>query len=131
MEADTHFVIGDVHGQHTLLKRLLQQEGLLDDKGNRIRTEVRVIQLGDLGHFARYKMGSQYISARDDWECFELILDRVIDEMVWGNHDRALVATRLGGTGFSGFTQPKPEFMLSVHSLEAAGKIKLATTCGD
>lgn len=127
---DTHFVIGDVQGQHTLLKRLLRQEGLLDDEGKRLRPEVQVISLGDLMHFARYPMGTQYINEEDDWECFKLLQDGVIDLMLWGNHDRPMMG-HLGNYTFSGFTWPNNQFVLAMKNQRAAGKIKLAEKAGN
>jgi hypothetical protein len=120
------FLIGDVQGQDALLKRLLIQEGLMSEAGERLRPEVTVIQLGDLGHFARYHMGSDRIDPENDEACFKLLEDGVIDLMLWGNHDRPIMCHLSIDNIFGGYLAPSLDFVHKVQGLRAQGKIKLA-----
>lgn len=122
---DDTFVIGDVHGHLDRLEALLKQEGLLgrcevcqgggevvdnifgrdydyEDCINcngmgqlRLRKDVTVVQLGDLGHFGRDG------SPTADTLCYKYVADnRWADIVLWGNHDRALVDSSHIFTGF-------------------------------
>lgn len=122
---DNVFVIGDVHGNLDRLEALLKQEGLLvwcedceggGDKLNymglplidsedcpvckgigwaRAKTDVTIVQLGDLGHF-----GSGG-SPTGDMLCYKYVTEnRWADVVLWGNHDRALVDSQHAFTGF-------------------------------
>lgn len=79
------FVIGDVHGHADRLSALLAKAGISDSDGPERLTEaeIKVVQLGDLGHFGAY-------TKDDDYECYRLArsLGMVV---LWGNHDRAVV----------------------------------------
>lgn len=113
-------VIGDVHGHADRLCALLQQEGVLDDDGKRIDYGVRVVQVGDLGHFGAggdsHGDHSCYVNAHE-W----------LDTVLWGNHDRPVVESALS---FGGYENPKiyyPELYRAVLSLWNSGKMALAT----
>lgn len=125
-ENDTHFLIGDVQGQNEPLTRLLRQEGLLSDEGKRLQPDVTVAQLGDLGHFARYHMGSQRIDPENDYACFKLLEDGIIDWMLWGNHDRPLMRHLRWDQIFGGYLAPSLEFIERIDALRKEGRIKLA-----
>ncbi len=122
---DTTFIFGDVQGQHQLLKTLLYNEALLDLDNNRLNPEIKVISLGDLGHFAGYSMGSQKISPEDDEKCFQLLFDNIVDIMLWGNHDRPIMG-HLGSYTFSGFRWPSDELTDKIRQARKNGQIKLA-----
>jgi hypothetical protein len=85
--------IGDVHGHVDRLRALLEQEGIIDWTGKRIRDDVTVVQLGDLGHFGQ--------DTKDkDLQAYQLAND-AIDIVLWGNHDRACVDSRHAFAGYS------------------------------
>jgi hypothetical protein len=87
-------VIGDVHGHDDRLEALLLQEGLIDSDGRRLRTNCRIIQLGDLGH---YGWNGDEDGDRRCWAYAR----RWINVVLWGNHDRATVDA---GHAFSGYS---------------------------
>ncbi len=109
-------MIGDVHGHYDRLSALLQQEGIIDAKEKRINRDVRVIQLGDLGHFGD---GG---SPTGDMLCYEAA-DDWFDGMCWGNHDRPLVD---GGSVFAGYKNPGRLVEDYVRILMEKGKIRMA-----
>jgi len=113
---DDTFVIGDVHGHLDRLTKLLQQEGLLDDKGDRLRPDVTVVQLGDFGHWG-------YATEQEDDETVT-VAPAWLDVMLWGNHDRALVEERTHG--FGGYRRSEPHVIHKVLALLSSGKLKLA-----
>ncbi|CAM6003642.1 unnamed protein product [Sphagnum balticum] len=123
---NSYFIIGDVQGQHALSNKLLYKVGLIDDDGNRLRPEVKVIQLGDLGHNARYHMGSQLITPEDDEKCYKLLEDKIIDIMLWGNHDRPMMRHLHRDEIFGGYVSPSLDLINRIESLRLQGKIVLA-----
>jgi hypothetical protein len=86
-------VIGDVHGHYDRMLALLQQEGIVDENENRINHDVRVIQLGDLGHFG--KTGSH----TGDYLLYEKA-EEWFDTLLYGNHDLAVVDPRCSFNGY-------------------------------
>ena len=114
---DDTFCVGDLHGHLNRLIALLQQEGLVDKKGDRTRPEVEVVQLGDFGHWG-------YATEREDADTLAVAPDW-FDVMLWGNHDRALIEEIRHG--FGGYHRPEdPGVIHHVLALRAAGKLKLA-----
>jgi hypothetical protein len=112
-------VIGDVHGHLDRLAALLEQEGIVRDKGNgeweRINHDVEVVQLGDLGHFGDG-------SPTGDLLCYEYAKDW-IDVLLWGNHDRAVIDS---WHAFRGYTKPRPEVYHLMKLYEHEGKLRWA-----
>lgn len=95
------FVIGDVHGNYDRLRALLIQEGIIDEKENRIDHETEVVQLGDLGDFG--KNGSP----TGDFLCYHAAYYKDwIDRVLWGNHDRAVFDYV---HAFTGYREPQRE----------------------
>jgi hypothetical protein len=92
---DTHFVIGDVHGHIETLKELLFAAGLMDKDENRLRPEVQITQLGDLGQF-------DYEAQYFDKKCYELAI-KMDMRVLWGNHDRAVISDQ---HRFRGYCEP-------------------------
>ncbi len=125
------FVIGDVQGQAFLLKRLLQKAGLMSVLGTRLRPEVMVLQLGDLGHFARYRMGTQLMTPEDDAECFRLLEIGILDQMLWGNHERPMMRHLRREQIFGGYVAPDLAFIEKIEAWRQNGKITLAFANGD
>lgn len=110
-------VIGDVHGHVDRLRALLTHEGIIDAAGNRIRYDVRVVQLGDLGHFGWTG------DAADDLECWRQAPEW-LDVVLWGNHDRAVVDSL---HTFGGFVPPASETRRAIDSMMNRGRVLLAT----
>lgn len=108
-------VIGDVHGHFDRLTGLLEQEGIVKD-GRRVNRDVRVVQLGDLGHFGRTG------SPTGDQLCYEHA-DDWLDALLWGNHDRALVDQ---GHVFGGFQTPPWDASSAIRHLLGRRKLRLA-----
>ena len=137
-EPDT-LVLGDVHSHLDRLEALLLQEGIIGDcpvcEGTgesrdddpfcvlcdgtglaRINHDVKVIQLGDLGHFGggytadllTYQFGIQWL-----------------DEILWGNHDRAVIQER--AHSFGGYAGASPETRDLMDDARNKGKLKLAS----
>lgn len=135
--------IGDVHGHLDRLEALLKQEGIIgrcevcDGAGlfgdhpeaevdcptcdgvgiARINDDVTVVQLGDLGHFG------QDGSPTGDMLCYKAAVDRWIDIVLWGNHDRAVVDPQ---HIFGGYFPPTPETRHYMQILINEGRYKLA-----
>jgi hypothetical protein len=122
---DDTFVIGDVHGHFLRLKTLLTQEGLMDEDECRLRPEVRVIQLGDLGHFGmeRGTGKMQVKSPTEDKLCYWMLVHGRIDQVLWGNHDRAVISDY---HAFGGYVPPSYEMYDIMDRLHEEGKIALA-----
>src|SRR6266705_3243382 len=78
------FIIGDIHGHLDRIEALLKQEGLLDDKGNRLRPEVELVHLGDLCHLGHETINQDRETLEKAPAWFDVIL--------WGNHDRAIIS---------------------------------------
>jgi hypothetical protein len=135
-----------VHGHLDRLEALLKQEGFLDrceecdGSGTygdgydqdcpwcqglgwiRLRTDVTIVQLGDLGHFGRDA------SPTGDILCYKYVTDnRWADIVLWGNHDRALVDP---GHAFNGFLQ-NYEVMHYIQLLRGQGRMRLAYEAHD
>lgn len=75
------FVIGDVHGSFDSLAALLEEIKAVDGDGNRLRDDIEIVQLGDLGQFGHHSEGG-------DLACYKKA-DEWFDYVLWGNHDRA------------------------------------------
>lgn len=154
-------VIGDVHGHFDRLEALLMQEGVIgechdcdgtgdfihpDDKGDRlgrlcpkcdgagirrVNRNVKVVQLGDLGHFGSERSNNMYGSQSmvsgsptADLICYEAAVKKDwIDHMTWGNHDRAVVDS---DHEFSGYIAPPYETVKLIEDAHVSGKLKLA-----
>lgn len=110
------FVIGDVHGHFDRISLLLEQEGIIDADGNRIRYDCEVIQLGDLGHFG--KGGSP----TGDMLCYENA-DEWFDGLCWGNHDRPVVQEK---NVFQGYEHPGYITTRFIKKLMEKNKIRMA-----
>jgi hypothetical protein len=76
------FVVGDVHGHHDRLLKLLYKAGAIDVYGA-LMPGVEIVQLGDLGNFTR----DTYSADVDTLA----LAHRLHIQMLWGNHDRAVV----------------------------------------
>jgi hypothetical protein len=100
---DDVFVIGDCHGHINELLALV-------DKAQARREGVEIIQLGDLGHF-----GTE--SAERDYLCYEAV-GPVIDLVLWGNHDRAVIDPHRHG--FHGFQMPSSRMKLMMGTKPVA-----------
>ncbi len=133
-------IIGDCHGHFDRLERLLLQEGILGpcdhcdatgqigteieclncngDGSCRVNHDVRVIQLGDLGHF-----GGATGSPTGDLMCYKYA-DSWFDDVLWGNHDRAVVDF---GHAFNGYMYPDVHTKGYMDALWEQGKLKMAT----
>lgn len=130
---DDTFVFGDCHGHLDRLEGLLKLTGLiyLGDDGKYKRTkdkaEVEIVQLGDLGHFGMDRGHNFYDhptvkSPTEDWLCYELARD-VIDVVLWGNHDRAVISNQ---HHFGGYVPPIPETFRVMQEMMDSGKLRLA-----
>jgi hypothetical protein len=108
---DTHFIIGDVHGHSHLLKDLYEAAGL-KEAGH----EHTIVQIGDLGHIG---WGTQ----ERDLACWRFA-DEHGFQLIWGNHDRAVVDTRKHS--FGGFSVPLTDTVLIMDRMEREGRIKFA-----
>lgn len=116
-EVDSLFVVGDVHGEYSTLVRLLENAGLLDDRGAWVGGRSHVVLLGDL-----FDRGDQVI--RTLWLAYRL--EREAAEagggfhVVLGNHEtmvmtddlryvsrRELLVARLHGTSYDRLFDPR------------------------
>lgn len=107
--------VGDSHGHHDRIEALLTQEGLLDGD-TRLRPEVTLVHLGDVGHYGHG--GSPTGDA--------LTLDAVrrwFDVVLWGNHDRAVLES---AHIFGGFQHPSREVVALLRGMRDDGKLRLA-----
>lgn len=107
------FVIGDVHGHVDRLLALLTRAGIVNqhDEGYSRRSDVEVVQLGDLGQFdVESRVGDMacYTAARGK--------QRLIDVVLWGNHDRAVVDPECHR--FRGFTPPPGKLVEAVMAAD-------------
>lgn len=100
--------VGDVHGHLHRLEALLKEAGAGDDD--------TVVQLGDLGHVGRQ-------TQHDDVLAWRAAQEGLVDIVLWGNHDRALVDRR---HMFGGYGDPSPELRKIVNDMERDGRVKLA-----
>lgn len=73
------FVVPDAHGNHHLVRGLLEQEGITNGRSRIVGSEVQVVQLGDLANCVQE-------SVQDDLEALSLV-GPVIDFMLVGNHE--------------------------------------------
>lgn len=108
--------IGDVHGHFDRISLLLEQEGIINANGERIRSDCEVIQLGDLGHFG--KGGSP----TGDMLCYEYA-DKWFDGMCWGNHDRPLLDD---SSVFAGYERPDRYVYDCIDTLMRKNKVRMA-----
>lgn len=111
------FVIADVHGHYDRLVDLLAKAGIADNQGNRINRDVEVIQLGDLGHHGDDG------NAGGDLFCFRAAVDGLIDIVLWGNHDYAVVSNR---HAFHSFRTPREEVRNMMSVLVDQGRLRFA-----
>lgn len=112
-------IIGDVHGHYDRLLALLRQEGLVcSDSEERTDLEARIIQLGDLGHFGITG------SPTGDLFCYELARDIGI-EVLFGNHDRAVVDSYHKHTGYE---SPDLATIQAMDDLVRDQRMNLATS---
>lgn len=141
--------VGDVHGHLDRLEALLKQEGIIgecpkcwgtgdklpvkvdlpqmavveicpncDGDGiTRINHDVTVVQLGDLGHFG------ESASPTGDMLCYSFAHKGWVDIVLWGNHDRAVVAEN---HAFAGYLPPSPETKHLMTMLANEGRYLLA-----
>lgn len=97
------FVIPDAHGNGSLVRALLEQEGLIEQDWSlsgglvcavRMRPshEVAIVQLGDLANCVA-------ASINDDLDAIDMVFSGLIDTMLVGNHEHPY----FGGPPFSGW----------------------------
>lgn len=147
------FVIGDLHGHLDRFEALLLAEGLLDrcpdcdgggialpdisvrklgsteyvremrdcpacegDGWRRTDKDVEVVLVGDIGHFGESGSPTGDLLT---W----IAAVRWADVILWGNHDRALVADY---HHFKGYLKPGPEVYHWIARARFEGKLKLA-----
>lgn len=109
MTPDT-FVIGDVHGHVDRLEALLL-------KAETAQRDCIVVQLGDLGHFGNNA------SRTGDMMAWQLAFEGVIDFVLWGNHDRAVIdASHM----FRGYQEPDPTTRHIMKSVELQDRLLMA-----
>jgi alkylhydroperoxidase/carboxymuconolactone decarboxylase family protein YurZ len=112
------FVVPDAHGNSTLVRGLLIQEEIIDDKYERVcGPDVQVIQLGDLANCV-----AESINA--DRTALDMV-GPIFDFMLVGNHEHPY----LGGPPFSGFWSD-PELQGKVRKLYSIG-LMAAAACVD
>jgi hypothetical protein len=142
-------IIGDVHGHYDRLEALLKQEGIIGEcpecEGSgdgaleggfcelchgegtrRLNKDVRVIQLGDLGHFGSgYSEGRMVPgSSSADLMCWDAAVCKDwVDVILWGNHDAAVVDET---HTFTGYIKPPYETLHIMKGAAAEGRLKLA-----
>jgi hypothetical protein len=115
---DSTFVIGDVHGH---IDRL---NALLDKAIPTKRSDMCVIQLGDLGHHSASTRG-------DDRDCWLAAEAGLVDRVVWGNHDRAVVDRNHWFGGSEPYAEPFPEVRATIKRMKASGRLVMAQeACG-
>lgn len=103
------FVIGDVHGNFDRLVALI-------DEQDATARDVEIVQLGDLGQFSADTLGN-------DPRAYEAAIE-LIDVVLWGNHDRAVVDP--AHHAFQGFSPPAPETAEHMATLQATGEMRMA-----
>lgn len=110
------FLIPDAHGNWRLVLGLLEQEGLVENgyvDYRRIRKEVLVLQIGDLGNCVRGSINDDLIAMR--------LVGPIIDQMLVGNHEHPY----FGGPPFDGFAY-YDELKRAILRLNDLGLIKVA-----
>ena len=131
------FVIGDLHGHYDRLEALLKQEGIIGrcpichgsgiihnsecpscvgDGICRINHDVEIVLLGDIGHFGQSGSPTGDLLT---WRAATLWADVIL----WGNHDRATIASQ---HAHRGLLMPGPETKSWMVRAESEGKLKLA-----
>lgn len=136
-------VIGDIHGHLTRFESLLTQEGIIGtcpecmgfgdtpetthsesmcprcdgDGFCRINYDVRVVLVGDIGHFGK---GGSPTGDMLTW----LYATRWVDTILWGNHDRAVFEN---AHHHSGFEPPMVETYKIMRDATEDGQLLLAT----
>lgn len=147
------FVIGDVHGSLDRLEALLRKEGIVDvcpkckgggddspsdpfanvnmcdecdgDGITRLRNDVVVVQLGDLGHFGSSSdpYGKMIPgSSMSDLLCYQYG-QKWLDVVLWGNHDRTVIDKY---HEFTGYIPPPVETFRIMQALRDEGRLVLA-----
>ena len=86
-------VISDLHGDHETCRRLLRQEGVLDEIDQRV-PGWHVIQIGDLIHGGHNEYESDLAMTKKPW----------FDVVLLGNHELPHVFPRNGFPRFAGMT---------------------------
>ncbi len=120
MAQEPTLVVGDVHGHFNRLEALLEQEGIIRD-GKRVNSDVRVVQVGDLGHFGHDA------PPEDDYKCWAHAKE-FFDKVVWGNHDRAVFDS---WHQFAGYKEPFEETKSLISSLSQEGFVVYACKAHD
>lgn len=113
-EIDGCLILGDVHGHYDRLRALLLQEGLIDEDDKRLRSEIRIIQLGDLGH-------NGYDTSYPDGDrlCYEAV-DKWDLEFILGNHDAALIHRKHIFSGYARYTLSEDMFKIALPIVRSA-----------
>lgn len=115
-------VVGDTHGHIDRLAALLRQEGITNDKGDRIDFETRVIHIGDI-------IDGRMSTVGRDRSILEAATDRQwIDDLIWGNHERGLFDPNRHG--FKGMLI-SPETKILLNRLERRGQTHYALAVHD
>ena len=90
--------------------------GIINGFGERIRDDVTVVQLGDLGHFGDTG------SPGGDYFCWKAAFDSDwLDIVLWGNHDRAVIDAQ---HAFKGYSHPRAEVRHFMRELELRRKLR-------
>jgi hypothetical protein len=119
LSAKPVFAIGDVHGHYDRLRALLVTAGIINEAGERIRDDVTVVQVGDLGHF-----GGSSGSPGGDYLCWQTAYtDDWLDIILWGNHDRAVLDAQ---HAFKGYEHPRAEVKHFMRALEQRKVVRWA-----
>lgn len=98
-----------MHGHIDRLEALLDKA---DPKGQ----DARIIQLGDLGHFG-------YDTQFGDTEAWHCACKGLVDLVLWGNHDRAVVDAN---HKFGGYCPPAAEIKHMMRTMESEGRLQFA-----
>lgn len=113
------FVIADAHGNADLVRKLLEQEGIVDPIDGRIDDVVTVVQLGDLANCVA-------ASTQNDIHALDLVILGLIDFILIGNHEHPY----FGGPAFSGYW-PDGEVRRRLYQIRDRGAMKAAHAVGD
>lgn len=109
------FAIGDVHGKHELLAKLLRKAGICDVSGKRTNFDVEVVCVGDLGNFT-------FSDVTDDLHVYEDMHSRdLLDISLWGNHDWAEFCYKT--LRFNNYSPALPETRMIMNRLEREGRL--------
>jgi hypothetical protein len=115
-------IIGDSHGHYDRLAALLYQEGFLRVHAGGLErnpdNDAVAVHVGDVVHAGFYTQPADRTIAE------QVANRRWVDQVVWGNHDRAIIDLR--NHGFNGFSAPFPETVDAYKLLEKEDRIHLA-----